>query len=65
VLQHVIASDGFNSAENCPAEGTSRFGGEDGMAEFTLERDILTRFVLGTVVHESISEVMLVHALGH
>jgi hypothetical protein len=34
------------------------------MAEFALEGDISTRFVLGTVVHESIPEVMLVHALG-
>lgn len=34
------------------------------MAEFALEWNITTRFVLGAVIRERISEVMLIQAFG-
>jgi hypothetical protein len=64
MLGHVVVPDSFNSARHCPPGGSSRFWGKDRMAEFTLEWDITTRFVLGIMICEPISEMMLIQAFG-
>lgn len=64
VLRQVIAPNSVDCDEWSLLHSSSRFGGEDWMAEFAFERNIATWFVFRSSVCVPVPERMLIHALG-